>query len=255
MYRWKRWFTELYSLSGWAGWLLCGGVWLLITAASLAASRGAPYSVETIWLLGMGGVSPLGALDLMGLFRWFAGVFPAVVFSLLYFHKERTGRLLYVLPRLSSWGRWWRRTMGTILVWCYLYAWCGLLILSAGYWLFPSPVAVEATGMLQALPFLLFVYPAGLAMTSISTAVVGILANQTASVFFFVLVFGLTAVIGSRLTVFSPVLPGCFAMLNQVGKTSYWRWGAFLIMAGVLLLLFLIGKPLMRLCAERAKSC
>lgn len=254
MYRWKRLFADIYSLSGWTGWLLCAGIWVLITASSLTACSGSLYTIDTVWLLGMGGVAPVGSLDLMGLFRWFGALFPCMVINLLYFYRERTARLTYVLPRLCSLGLWWRRLLRTMTVWCYAYAWSGLLILSVGYWLFPSECPGKFGDILQPFFYLLLAYPAGLAVMSISVAIIGMVLNQKVGMFFFVLVYGLSAVVGSRLTSFSLILPGCYAMYNQVDSLPYGKWGVFLIMLAVLGAFFLVGKPIMRFSLNQSKS-
>ncbi len=208
-------------------------VWIFIGLTAISESE--THRLSEILLLAFGGVKPDGQIHVMGLFRWLGSLVPYLTISLSGFNR-RMLNIVYTLPRVGSANVWWRQKLVGICVGSLFYFCIGLFIVGG--------LSLFSGGAWDKFPIRIFLYPFLLITCVMVLCLAALFFSQTMIVAIFVIVWGVTSVIGDKANRFIPLLFGCYGMATQVTETMDIILVAIVNIA-VIVIIWIIGGKLL----------
>jgi len=229
-------------------------VWLVLCGTSmLVLSTYKTFTINEALLDTFGGlkIDPDSAgLDFLRLSVWMLGIAPIVIQCGIYFGNELKARSMYTVYRIGGYARWWRTKMAAVIISCGLYFAIGMLIDTGFAVLFGA----HAGGTLLTANAAILIYPlwpVHAMFLSILVCMLFILTgSQISGIVVFLVVEGMTAVLGYAVNPISRYMPGCWGMaLRTIGQNS--RYGLnpsviLIVQIIFLLVLWVLGPALVR---------
>lgn len=156
----------------------------------------------------IGGIKPIGQLDLMGSIRYFAITIVPIIYNINIFIKKRNFRFYMEIYRLSSYRKWWNQVLCSVILNSLVYYVVGLIISMVTGALISDEIKTIKLGELLLFP--VFIIFASLICITLSVRF------ETTSIYLvLILVLGISCVAGSKSDIFNPWLLGCYGMINQ----------------------------------------
>ena len=207
-----------------------------VLAASVLTGAAREMRCDDLMRQMLGGVTPRGAMDIMAIFRWAAGVCPGILLSLAYINEVRGARMSMVLPRTTR-RRFWGGIMGVVLLGSGLYTLCGMGLLLVASML--AGHAFHGTALFYLTVWALFTLC--VAVTALTAGVLGAVTSPVVGQAYWVLLHAASAVGGCRGAVPRWCPSGCYGMIEQVGTLPARVWGVLGAQAILLGVLWALG--------------
>ena len=177
----------------------------------------------------IGGVKPIGQLDLMGSIRYTAITVVPIIYNMNKFIKKINFRFYMEIYRLCSYRKWWNQVVFSVILNSLAYYVIGLVIS-----LVTGILISDEIQTIKILEWLLL--PIYIIFASLICVVLSIRFKTTSIYLALVLVLGISCVVGSRSQGFNPWLLGCYGMINQCNDNkSLFLWISLQILICILL--------------------